>query len=306
MALGYEGYVKLDGKYALGTGTSVPRARVRMESSSGYGGQKSAPVAEIGIGTPRTYDWETHDGSLSFELNQEMWKEVLNPWVFDRQVQKEVYFTSRFGNVQKYTNAFWNSISVSATEQAVVDGSLGFVAIERTQYAFGTQGFAGYTDNKTGQSATPGTQPTVLCPSGTFPEPLNGQVAGRSNINPIPWWNTKVLDASGAKVEFVNWTLDFSQDIGKFFACTDVVSLADPGPKEPDYLAAGPMTVTFSGAYMFKDALGDDLTLLTLNIDDQVFKLKSLELQSVSDDVQTGDVMVPLTVEYAVYDIDQA
>ena len=81
--------------------------------------------------------------------------------------------------------------------------------------------------------------------------------------------------------------------------------LQEQGSKVELAAIAAPKTEWKDLLDMFKDALGDDLTLLTLNIDDQVFKLKSLELQSVSDDVQTGDSTVPLTVEYAVYDIDQ-
>ena len=77
MALGYEGYVKLDDIYVLGTGTSVPRARVRLDSTSGYGGKIKTPVEEIGIGSPHNYDWLLWDGSVSFEVTKEIWTSTL-------------------------------------------------------------------------------------------------------------------------------------------------------------------------------------------------------------------------------------
>lgn len=302
MALGYEGYIKVGGKYALGTGTSVPRARVRMDSSSGYGGAIKAnvpvgkTVAEIGIGAPRTYDWETHDGSVNFELNRDFWINPLNVWVFDRQSPKEVYFVSRDENVQQYTRSFWNSISLSTSDGASVDGSVGFVAVERTSYAYGVQGVEGFSDNKEGQG--------VMCPVGSppFPPPLNPSLLNR---NPIPFWNTKFVVAV-ATVQFVNWSLDFAQDVVKFFASIDAATAPnDPGPMEPEYLAVGPMTVTFSGAYMLEDPLDDAIADASLWLADQEFKMQLLEKQSISDDVQTGDSTVPLMVEYAVYGIDQ-
>lgn len=302
MALGFEGYIMVGGTYALGTGTSVPRARARLDSSSGYGGRIKTPISEIGIGAPRTYDWEQHDGSVNFELTKELWASVLNPWVFDRQTQREVYFSSRDGNVQQYSNAFWNSISVSADENAVVNGSVGFVAIERTTYAYGVQGTQGYIGNKEGQGLLWGPQ----CATTLFPRPLNEAVSGLRNIHPIPFWYTKVIvPPATSPMMFISWTLEFTQDVMKFFACMDTGSLADPGPIEPEYLAAGPMAVKFSGTYMFDGVMADTVTEVDLHLANQIFKLKEMQLQSVSDNVQTGGTLVPLDVEYAVYDITQ-
>ena len=298
MALGYEGYVRVGGKYALGTGTSVPRARSRLDSSSGYGGRIKTPVEEIGIGAPRTYDWDRYEGTLSFEVTRDFWSDPMYAWIFDRQTAKEVDVVSRYQNQQQYVNAFWSSISVSASEPNVVEGSIGFTAIERTAYAYGMQGPQGFISNKTGQG--------LLCPAGVqgFPKPLNEDF----NLSPIPFWNTKV-SIGGNDYSFVSWSLSFAQDVVLFFAGTHAGG-ADPGPKAPEYLAVGPMTVTMSGDYMFKEPTADGGTGAVLNgvltLADQTFKMNKMEKQTISDDVQSADSTVPLSVEYAVYDIKQS
>lgn len=302
MALGYEGYVQLGTTIALGTGATVPRARSRMESASGYGGRIKTPVAEIGIGTPRAYDWDVYDGSLEMELNRLLFLNELKPWVLDRQNYRYVYFVPRFGAEQEFLdNAFWSSISITASENSAVTASVGLVAYNRTTYDFGTEGPQGYTGNKSGTLAGN----TVLCPLGAnSPTPLNAFVSGLSNINPIPFWNTQVV-LSSVVIPFTNWALEFSQDVVKFFASTDTASGSDPGPKAPEYLAVGPMSAKFSGAYMFKAPLADDLAELDLVLADQTFKMKLLENTSTDDAVPSMDSLVPLTVDYNIYSIDQ-
>lgn len=287
MALGYEGYIKVGGIFAMGTGSSVPRGRVRVDSSSGYGGNIKTPVAEIGIGAPRAYDWEAHDGSVNFEVHKDFFNDPIKTWIFDRQVAKVVYLLSRDGNVQQYDRAFWNSISVSAAEGSAVEGSIGFVAIDRTAYTFGVAGDAGYTGNATGQGVVCSTSP--LNPAG-------------ANLNPVPFWDTMVT-LGGTNYDFLSWSLDLSQDVVKLFASTHGGG-GDPGPKEPEYLAVGPMTVTFSGTHIFQAPAADGVNGV-LSVSTASLKLNSMELQNSSDDVQSGDTLVPLSVEYAVYDLDQ-
>lgn len=292
MALGYEGYIKVGGQYALGTGTSVPRAQVRLDSSSGFGGEIKTPISDIGIGAPRTYDWEQNNGSVSFELYRDFWTTVIYPWIFDRQTNKQIYFVSRNGNIQQFDYAFWNSISISASENSVVDGSIGFNTIERTNYTYGVQGLQGYIENKDGYG--------LFCPPATFPSPLN---PSGTNRNPLPYWKTR-FEILSVVIPFINWSLDFSQDIVEFFTCGHTGG-GDPGPKEPFYLAAGPMKVTFSGAYMLNDVLADSIASASLFLDNLEFKMGLLEKQNISDDVQGGDSLVPLTVDYEVFSLVQ-
>jgi hypothetical protein len=67
--------------------------------------------------------------------------------------------------------------------------------------------------------------------------------------------------------------------------------------------------VMFSGSYMDdftgtqNGYLGDHLAQVELNIAGNSLKLKRLEASSESDDVQTGDAFVPLTIEYVAYEL---
>jgi hypothetical protein len=292
MALGYEGYVKIGDKYALGTGTAVPRARTRLTSQGAYGGEINTPVDEIGLWGPRVYDWEVFDGSVDFEITKDMFS-LLKAWVLDRDSQKDILFSTRKDNEQKFVDTFWNSISISATEGSLMDGSLGFVAMDRDTYSYGAQGIDSYPGNVTGKG--------LLCTLATgMPSPLN--VSGE-NYNPIPSWYSKIT--LGVEVyDFLTWTLNFSQDVVKFFACTGV-----QGPQAPMYVGVGPMAVTFSGSWMWldKDAQtsfpADDVTDLKVEVADTSISFKNLELQSISDDVQSIDSTTPVQMEYAIYEL---
>ena len=291
MALGYEGYVKIGDKYALGTGTAVPRVRNRLDSSGGYGGQVSSPIGEIGIGSPRTYDWDTYDGSLSFEVTKDIFL-LVKSWILARDTEKTILFSSRKDNEQSFDEAYWNSISISASDGSLVEGSLGFVALDRTNYAYGATGPNGFIDNKLGAE--------LLCPlADGMPSPLN---VGSLNLNPVPSWYTKITLGSKA-YDFVSWTLDFSQDVVKFFACNNTV-----GPQGPAYMGVGPMTAVLSGAFMFADfpvdSIGSGSGLIAkVDVADSSMTFNKLELNTNSDDIQSLDSTVPVSIEYNIYEL---
>jgi len=285
MALGYEGYIKLDGKYVLGTGTSVPRTRVRLDSGSGYGGQIYSPVDEIGIGSPHIYDWLMWDGSVSFEVTKEIWTSTLRAWPFNRQASRELLFSSRKDNIQQFDEIFFNSISVSASEGSAVDGSVGFTAIQRDSYVFGSE----YIDNKFGEG--------LLCPINDFPEQLNRD----TNNAPVPFWNT-YIEIENDPADFIDWTLDISQPVETFFGCTHGGG-ADPGVQEPLFLAVGPMDVRLIGTLM-TDILIDDPFSIVIFLADESITLRRAERQSSDDDVQNGESFVVQNVEYAAFEID--
>lgn len=288
MALGYEGYVKIGGIYALGTGTSVPRERVRIDSQSGYGGVITSPVSTIGIGSPHTYDWERHDGSLNFEVTNDIFA-FLKAWVYDRDGQRDIEFSSRDGNVQRYVDTFWNSISVSATQGSLVDGSVGFVSIERQTYDYGQKGLTGYIQNKSGQG--------LLCPlAAGMPAPLNAV----KNYNPIPYWNTKFL-IDGIVYDMLDWTLDCSQEVVKFFACNYNAS-----PQAPSYVGVGPMSITLGGSWMWLDlskpvSFPSDNVAVSIQVGGTVMDFLMGQLQTTEDDVQSGDATTPVKIEYSAY-----
>lgn len=304
MALGYEGLIKLGDYYVLGTGSSVPRTRIRLESAAGYGGKIGTPPlnpdeTEIGIGAPFNYDWSQVDGSINFDMTSDVWSNEIKSWLFDRQSFKQIILSSRNANVQQYDTCFFNNMSISTSDGAGVDGSVGFVALEQNDYTWGSL----YKDNRRGNDA--------ICTDANFPDPLNPNA--NKNKNPVPYWMTNVWvtvpSFAAVKKNFITWSLDFSQEVVKFFGCNDNGSGTDPLAQLPLFVAVGPMTATFSGSYMesftggTNGFLGDHLTQIEVDIAGTSIKLLRCEANSESDDVQTGDSMVPLTVEYAAYEI---
>ena len=292
MGLGYEGWIKVDDKYALGTGTSFPRTRPRLDSASGYGGDKEGPSATMGVGLPYNFDYDQFEGSLNFDVSTTFYQSVVLDWLFKRQTAKPVKFSTRVQNVQYFENCFWSSIGISASEGGQVEGSLGFYAIERDAYTYGQE----YPTDKEGNAD--GSTRAPVCPMGTgFPPQLNP--SSGFNLNPVPYWNTDVLVTGITDAEFLNWNMDFSQDVVRFFVCESNTS-AQP----PKYLAVGPLTATFSGSYMLQGGfLGDTITQIEILVGGVSLKLRRLEANTEADDVQSPDALVPLTVEYTAYEL---
>ena len=290
MALGYEGYVSLKVNaiedVALGTGGGNPRARQRLESNSGYGGEISTPTNEMGIGFPRNYDWDVYDGSMDLELHEDFITNQIKPWIFDRQSAAEVFFQTRNGNAQRFLKSYWSNINLSASEGSALTSSISFVSMQRDTYTRGGD----YIGNKTGTNGLCGATTEV------YPDPLNSLGA---NINPIPYWNSSV-EINLTQYDFTNWSIDLTQDVVKFFGC-----FGNSTVQEPKYVAVGPMSVIFTGDYMFTSAAGfsspDTLTTLYVNMGGEQLKLEDLELTTDTDSLAGQGDIVPVSIEYAAY-----
>lgn len=295
MALGYEGWAKLNVSgsakehLVLCTGASVPESRSRVDSGSGYGGAVISPTTEIGIGSPHAYDWSVNDGSISFEATAAFVDEQFIFWLFNRQTPAAVNLRTRKNNVQTFSNCFWNALSLSASSGAAVEGSVNFTALQEDAYTVGGD----YILNPEGDKyfITPGAM--------EVPDPVIANVM-------VPFWKSFVTIDSGAGgivVPFETWSIDFSQEVVKFFACEH-----NSTAQEPKFIAVGPMTATFSGDYMFVQTSAwtvvDSLTSLYINVDSTQLKTKRLELTSKTDAVQGAETPTPISVEYAIYEIE--
>lgn len=262
-----------------------------MDSSSGYGGAISTPADEIGIGAPRTYDWDSYDGSIEFDMTANMLT-AMWAWVFDRGTERNIQFSVRKDNVQNFTEAFWNSITITSSEQSIVTGSIGFVAMDREDYDYGEIGSAGYINNKTGAG--------LLCSGGTFPAPLN---PSGSSLLPIPFWKTKVT-LDGEVFDFVNWTLTISQTVTKIFACNNTAN-----PAAPAIVGIGPMTATLSGDWVWYGSTmptampGNTIATARIDIGSLNLQMKKLELDKNADNLSVDESMVPINVEYSIFEL---
>ena len=71
MALGYEGYLKIDDIIIPCTGASANRNRSRIESQGlYYGSLKTKFDEKPGIFGPKLYDWNTYDMNTGFEFSK--------------------------------------------------------------------------------------------------------------------------------------------------------------------------------------------------------------------------------------------
>ena len=262
MAIGYEGYVKVGGNWSLGTGASVPKAKQRMDSTAGYGG-KITGAADMGVGGPRVYDWTNWDGTAEFEMTDAVFT-FLKGWITGtRDAFSAIEFSSRTSNSQVFNNCHWNSIGIQTSEASMVTGTIGFVALDRTTYTYGsdTVRSAGMTE--------------------------------MYDLVPIPYWKTSI----GA-YKFLEWSLDFSQDMVKFYACNHTT-----GPQEPIYTGVGPMTATLTGSYLYSGEMADSPGDMIVTVGGGSITLKLTELQSSADDVVTGDSLTPIKVTVNAYGV---
>jgi hypothetical protein len=119
----------------------------------------------------------------------------------------------------------------------------------------------------------------------------------------------KPAGGSSTKYNFTTWSLDYSQEIVKFFGCTHTSGAPHTVAQEPLFIAAGPMSVIFTGSFILDfdttptGYFGDNLDELIIHVGSETLTIKRLEVTSESDDVQSGESLVPLTVEYAGYEI---
>jgi hypothetical protein len=295
MAVGYEGYVTIDDNTTpvqipfLCTGANIPQAQVRLDEDAGYGGllnNTPSSVYNMAIGSPHIYDWPTNDGSLNFELNANFLAKVIKPWAFKRQSAKKISLYPRNGSSEIYNQCYWNSISLTASEGAFVTGSIGVVAVQRDTFIFEDQ----YIANKKGNVTL-----TDLGVSGNIPA-LNP--AAHYDLNPIPFWKTKVTFDS-VDYKFISWTVTLSQDIVKFFVCEGNVN-----PVAPKFLGAGVMTCDFTGEFIILEETGsipDTIGTLEITIGNSSFVLGEAELQNDDDDVKGASEAKTTAVDYSVY-----
>lgn len=294
MALGYEGYMLLnvDGvneDMALTTGASVPNSRKRLDSNAGYGGKINTPRAEQGIGFPRTYDWPVFDGSISFELTLGFFNRQVKAWFLDRQKAGRIFLSSRANNQQLFNKCYWSNISINGSSDSAIESTINFTALERNSYIINNS-TNNYIDNKIGED------PFGSSPSYNVPTPLGSL---------LPFINSKV-SMNGSNVEFISWEVNYSQDVIKFFSCENNIN-----PIAPKFIGVGPMSVSFSGEYMIADSglfsIPYTLTSVYITLSNSSpstqIKLEELELDNASDDIQTGNSLVPISLTYSAYQI---
>jgi hypothetical protein len=301
MALGYEGIAYLSdsgGTYHsfLCTGGSIPVQRNLLESQSAYGGVIASPTSEIAIGYPHTYDEQVWEGSFNFDLTSDLLTNVLKTWLFARQSARKLKYYGTVHELRQFDNCFWNSISFSASDGSIVNGSVGLVALNLDANSHGDLDL--YESNKEGYIT-----PTELASGGVIPalNPSSG------NVNPIPFWKTQCEgESSGTQTyDFVSWNLTFNQDVVKLFGCE-----YNADPQAPMYLAVGPMSIVLEGSNVtveIDDTLYEDLDSMTVTMGNDTIVLTDLEIQNEgSVDISGQSDVVPIELSWNAYGLSNS
>ncbi len=311
MSVGYEGFAIFDtdisgnGTTFLCTSASVPNQRQRIDSSAGIKGDITtlATDATSQIGLPHYYDWSSNDGSFGFEATANI-IQGLKDWIFGRSASKRMGFSPAGypQSWQLFPDCFWTSISFSATEGSAITGSFDFTCVAETvTRTYGNN----YLNNRLG---------TIETNFGSLtPAILQNEVLGALNPSgeqkiPIPYYkgtlsSENLLGPDLARIaEPISWTITFTQEIQKQFACTASTDFYTA--KAPIGITIGPMNIEFQvELYLLNSSytIPQDPLTLTLTIDDIVFLLQQMELQQSNQEISGQGNVTNLSLSYSVY-----
>jgi hypothetical protein len=283
MAIGYEGYAKLNNVLFLCTGASIPRTRNRLDSASGYAGQWAT-----GIGSPHDFDYDTFDGSISFDLTQDLFAEIrswLNPGS-GRYTSRGIQVVPRKGSSSSFDECYWTSISLTASESSLVSGSVNFIGISGPDVYSPNDDYIG---NRTGL-----TSGSELLSGASIPS-LNKS----GNLDPVPYWKTQVVGgwATSGIVKPRTWTITFNQDVQRLYTCR-----ANATSQATAYVGIGPITAELQVEFVLVGGsitVAKDISGVSIDIAGTSIGLGALQLTTSTDDVQTD--VVPLNLTYDIY-----
>lgn len=284
---GYETWVTLNGIFIPCTTADTDLDRARIDSSGIYGGSIQGNTCPIG--QAHYYDWPTVTANFNAETSPEF-LEILKAMIFARNTPVSLIINDGLTGTQRIDAAWWNSISIQASEDSLVTASVSFAALERN--AFDVNEFTAYWHNDNGSFANNCSNFVPLRNFGHFP---------------LPFWKTKIQEFTYVK----SWTLNLTQDVTRFMGCMDYASDI---PKNPYILGVGIMNGTMS-FNCFED-LNSEITAmptkyhgpvlntrqaLTLMIDDAVFLTLDGELNKVNDPLIGFGALADIAYEYQIY-----
>jgi len=313
MALGYEGWLKLDNPeiMCLATGTGISRSSNRIESNSGYGGRQGSSFAgssSLGISYPRAYDFASYDGSFDIEMNIAARDLIFDKYIIEPQNSFELFYSTRNNTSITMDQNYWNGIGFQASDGEFVTCSLGLVGLT---YDVADEGSANtFCDNQFGQGTFGG---AVFDIAET--NPLN---PCSDNLNPIPFWLAPPVmtyggnpDVSNINDKCTDWSLDLSRDVVKFFSCENIASKSvtvDPvnsDASNPSFIASGPISIAFS----FTEIIGLSQVLIQNQLRPDTMDgveilgrtFNDLELNSREDNIVSPDSLSLISYSYNVY-----
>ena len=222
--LGYEGYGRIKGATVLCTSGEIRLDRARIDSSAVYGGAREG--ANAPVGGIHFYDWPNVTGEISFDVTPASLS-VLREICLARDTPFPVEINTRRNGKSSVEKAWWNSVTLSASEDSPVTASVSFTAISRDEFTSGD--FAGHWSNVNGLLGS-------NCNGFSGLGPLN---PSQGNNAPIPFWRTSVEGTENVR----RWTVSLSQDVVRFMACQNI---SGQSASSPFLFGVGVMNGTFT------------------------------------------------------------
>jgi hypothetical protein len=320
MALGYEGWVTVKSDtpaptktvYTLATATSGIYASNRLESQSGYGGWREATESgsnqdRVGFATPRTYDYPLFDGSFNFELNLPLRDFIKENLLEYRQTLWTARYSTRGGDgadgtILEFDHNYWTNINLAASDGTFVTGTTSWVGLNYTEErdetassTFCANQFNAPTNSNNFQWQD--TNPLNPCSSDPSADPPG-------NTNPIGFFDSAPEVEGVSMDDCLEWSMDFNQDVVKFFKCENTSSGKDPlsDANPPAFVACGPITYTFNFTEMVGLSAGTQLRDDTLTSGGAVgIVIDDLEIITRSDNISGLESLVPIVYSYYGY-----
>jgi hypothetical protein len=264
----------------------------------------------MGISYPRAYDFASYDGSFDIEMNIATRDVIFDKFILEPQNRFELFYSTRNNTLITMDQNYWNSLDFQASENSLVTCSLGFIGLT---YDVDNEAVASpktFCDNQFGQGRFGGALFDIA-----ETNPLN---PCSDNLNPIPFWTAPPVmtyignpDAGGISTNTTDWSLGFSRDVVKFFTCDNTatksatVNPIDSDAENPDFIASGPISITYSFTEMIglsQDLIQDQLRPDTMqSIDILGRRFNDTELNSRDDNIVSPESLALISYSYNVY-----
>jgi len=277
---GYESWVYLQNSIIPATAAETGVDRAKIESEGLLGGTIAG--SNMPLGQAHIYDWPIISASFTTEASAETLSVIKN-MIFNRNTPISIVVHNGYQGTQKIDQAWWNNITIQASEDSIITASVSLTGLERT--AFDTGDFPDYWRNA----------------DGTY---------GSFCFSPIPFWNSKVVGYDYAK----SWSLSISQDVIRFMGC---MNYAGDTPRNPFIMGVGTLNGNFKFS-TFDEYTGIDIwampekfsgtpvinrTNLGLIINGSNFVSMTGEIVTVSDPMQNGANRSTIDYDYQIYSI---
>lgn len=262
MALGFEGWLKLDGETCLATQGTITVLHDLIESGGAYGGKWSG--SQMATGAPHIYDpWKT-SSNASFDMTSG----AASALAKRLNSRDETYnLTMKMGQSGDSITIkqYWTDINFSSSVGSLTTGGINGIIFKKHDLA--------------GVNLTP---PNA-----------RGNEYGRCD-GLIPYWMTKI--SLGDCVQ--DWSVGINQSLSPIYCC-NAENISYKVHRDPDYIVFGPVIINLN--VTIAAGTVSEKENLTVTIGSTQLNFGRVELQEASDNLATGESLSTVQATYRAY-----